>query len=85
MANDSVYFRNLHDLVVSPTPAKYLHARYNTFTRTYKQAMAAVLRLPTEDFLSEKYMDTFYRAHVASRTRGDLDEDIAAIEAEIRK
>ncbi len=47
--------------------------------------MAAVLRLPREDFLSDKYMETFYKAHVASRTRGSIDEDIAAIEAEIKK
>lgn len=47
--------------------------------------MAAVLRLPTEDFLSEKYMEAFYKAHVASRARANIDEDIAAIEAEIRK
>ena len=47
--------------------------------------MATVLRLPTEEFFSDRYMEAFYKAHVASRTRGDLDEDIAAIEAEIKK
>ena len=44
--------------------------------------------LPGDEFFSEGYMDAFYKAHVASsRTRGsnNLDEDIAAIEAEIRK
>ena len=50
--------------------------------------MAALVALPADDFFSEGYLDAFYRAHVASsRTRGsnNLDEDIAAIEAEIRK
>ena len=51
--------------------------------------MAAAVALPGDEFFSETYMDAFYKAHVAStRTRGDsgnLDEDIAAIEAEIRK
>ena len=37
-----------------------------------------------EDMFSATYLDAFYKAHVASR-RGNLDEDIAAIEAEIRK
>lgn len=55
------------------------------FLTHFLKAMAAVLRLPTEDFLSEKYMETFYKAHVVSKARGSLDEDIAAIEAEIRK
>jgi hypothetical protein len=50
--------------------------------------MAAAVALPSEEFFSESYLDAFYKAHVAStRTRGsgNLDEDIAAIEAEIRK
>lgn len=37
-----------------------------------------------EDIFSEGYLDEFYKAHVASR-RSSLDEDIAAIEAEISK
>lgn len=52
------------------------------------KAMAAVVALPGEEFFSESYLDAFYKAHVASsRTRGPgtLDDDIAAIEAEIRK
>lgn len=52
------------------------------------EAMAAAVALPGNEFFSESYMDAFYKAHVASsRTRGsgNLDEDIAAIEAEIRK
>lgn len=44
-----------------------------------------MLQLPNEEFFSDTYLDAFYRAHVASRTRGNLDEDIAAIEAEIKK
>lgn len=50
--------------------------------------MAAVVALPSEEFFSESYMDAFYKAHVAStrsRGSGNLDEDIAAIEAEIKK
>lgn len=53
--------------------------------------MAAAVALPGDEFFSETYMDAFYKAHIASTrtsTRGDLgnlDEDIAAIEAEIRK
>ena len=41
-----------------------------------------------EDILSDSYLDAFYKAHVAAGRgggRGSLDEDIAAIEAEIRK
>ena len=39
-----------------------------------------------EDIFSDSYLDAFYKAHVAARSgRGNLDEDIAAIEAEIRK
>ena len=39
-----------------------------------------------EDIFSEHYLDAFYKAHVAGRGgRGSLDEDIAAIEAEISK
>ena len=37
-----------------------------------------------EDIFSDSYLDAFYRAHIAPR-RGNLDDDIAAIEAEIRK
>jgi hypothetical protein len=47
--------------------------------------MATMLQLPQKEFFSDTYLDSFYRAHVASRTRGNLDEDIAAIEAEIKK
>jgi len=50
--------------------------------------MAACVVLPSDEFLSEGYLDAFYEAHVASsrtRSSGALDEDIAAIEAEIRK
>lgn len=50
--------------------------------------MAAAVALPSEEFFSESYLDAFYEAHVAStrsRGSGNLDEDIAAIEAEIRK
>lgn len=47
--------------------------------------MTTMLQLPGEDFFSDNYLDAFYRAHVATRTRGNLDEDIAAIEAEIKK
>lgn len=46
------------------------------------------MALPGEEFFSESYLDAFYEAHVASsrsRGAGTLDEDIAAIEAEIRK
>lgn len=46
------------------------------------------MALPGDEFFSESYMDAFYKAHVASsrsRGSGTLDEDIAAIEAEIRK
>ena len=46
--------------------------------------MATGLLLPEDDMFSESYLEAFYRAHVASR-RGSLDEDISAIEAEIRK
>lgn len=42
------------------------------------------LRLVDEDIFSEGYLDEFYKTHVASR-RSSLDEDIAAIEAEIMK
>ena len=52
---------------------------------TLKIIMATVVQLPGEEFFSENYLDAFYRAHVATRTRGNLDEDIAAIEAEIKK
>lgn len=39
-----------------------------------------------EDMFTDSYLDAFYKAHVAARNgRGNLDEDIAAIEAEIRK
>lgn len=39
-----------------------------------------------EDIFSDGYLDAFYKAHVAARGgRGSLDEDIAAIEAEILK
>jgi hypothetical protein len=39
-----------------------------------------------EDIFSDSYLDAFYKAHVAARSgRGNLDEDIAAIEAEIHK
>ena len=38
----------------------------------------------TEDIFSDTYLDAFYKAHVASR-RGNIEEDIAAIEAEIQK
>ena len=39
-----------------------------------------------EDIFSDGYLDAFYKAHVAARNgRGNLDDDIAAIEAEIRK
>ena len=38
-----------------------------------------------EDILSDSYLDAFYKAHVAASRRSSLDEDIAAIEAEIRK
>ena len=37
-----------------------------------------------DDIFSEGYLDEFYKTHVASR-RSSLDEDIAAIEAEITK
>lgn len=50
--------------------------------------MTAAVALPGDEFFSESYMDAFYKAHVASsraRGSGALDEDIAAIEAEIRK
>ena len=50
--------------------------------------MAAAVALPSQEFFSESYLDAFYKAHVASthsRGSGTLDEDIAAIEAEIRK
>ena len=45
--------------------------------------MATGLLLPEDDMFSDSYLEAFYRAHIASR-RGSLDEDIAAIEAEIR-
>lgn len=39
-----------------------------------------------EDIFSDSYLDAFYKAHVAARNgRGSLDDDIAAIEAEILK
>ena len=37
-----------------------------------------------EDIFSEGYLDEFYKTHVASR-RTSIDDDIAAIEAEITK
>lgn len=37
-----------------------------------------------EDIFSEGYLEAFYKAHVASR-RSSVDDDIAAIEAEIKK
>ncbi len=46
--------------------------------------MIVMARNVQEDIFSDTYLDAFYRAHVASR-RGNIDEDIAAIEAEIRK
>lgn len=52
-------------------------------TRT-SAVMATGLLLPEDDMFSDSYLEAFYRAHIASR-RGSLDEDIAAIEAEIRK
>ena len=52
---------------------------------THTKNMATMLQLPNEEFFSDTYLDAFYRAHVASRIRGNLDEDIAAIEAEIKK
>ena len=39
---------------------------------------------PSEEMFTESYLEAFYKAHVASR-RGNIDEDIAAIEAEIKK
>ena len=41
----------------------------------------------SEDIFSDSYLDAFYKAHVAARNggRGSIDEDIAAIEAELRK
>ena len=47
--------------------------------------MATVMELPGKEFFSDTYLDTFYRSHVATRGRANLDEDIAAIEAEIKK
>ncbi len=42
--------------------------------------------LVADELFSDSYLDAFYKAHVASsRSRGSLDDDIAAIEAEIRK
>ena len=39
-----------------------------------------------EDILSESYLDAFYKAHVVSRRGpGGIEDDIAAIEAEIQK
>lgn len=49
-----------------------------------KMSMLVMARHAKEDIFSDSYLDAFYRAHVASR-RGNLDDDIAAIEAEIRK
>lgn len=49
-----------------------------------RMAVVTSRKLTDEDIFSDTYLDAFYRAHVASR-RGNLDEDIAAIEAEIRK
>ena len=47
-------------------------------------ALSMMMRSAEEDIFSDSYLDAFYKAHVASR-RGNLDDDIAAIEAEIRK
>ena len=47
--------------------------------------MATTIQKTGDDFFSDTYLDAFFRAHVASKTRGNLDEDIAAIEAEIKK
>ena len=57
--------------------------RVKKATRT-NAVMATGLLLPEDDMFSDSYLEAFYRAHIASR-RGSLDEDIAAIEAEIRK
>lgn len=38
-----------------------------------------------EEIFSDGYLEAFYKAHVAASRRSSLDEDIAAIEAEIRK
>ncbi len=37
-----------------------------------------------DDIFSEGYLEAFYKAHVAPR-RSNIDDDIAAIEAEIKK
>lgn len=37
-----------------------------------------------DEIFSEGYIEAFYKAHVAPR-RSNVDEDIAAIEAEIKK
>ncbi len=47
-------------------------------------SILVMARNAKEDIFSDSYLDAFYRAHVAPR-RGNIDEDIAAIEAEIRK
>ena len=38
-----------------------------------------------DEMFTDSYLEAFYKAHVASRRSSSLDEDIAAIEAEIRK
>ena len=43
--------------------------------------MAAIV----EEIFTDSYLEAFYKAHVASRRSSSLDEDIAAIEAEITK
>ena len=43
------------------------------------------VQLPRKEFFSDSYLEKFYNAHVASSRRASLDEDIAAIEAEINK
>ena len=85
----SVYFC---DLVVHKS-AKIAPTSNNTPSRFSNGSvriaiMAAAVALPSNEFFSESYMEAFYKAHIAStRTHdsGALDEDIAAIEAEIRK
>lgn len=42
------------------------------------------MRHQPDDIFSEGYLEAFYKAHVAPR-RSNVDEDIAAIEAEIKK
>lgn len=38
-----------------------------------------------DDIFSDGYLDQFYKTHVATSRRTSIDEDIAAIEAEINK